>query len=858
MDERIWKAALAGLLHDIGKFAQRAGIRGSRSWDETAQKDFKYYYAVLTADFIDKYIPESWRVPIKNAAGNHHRPSNRIEWALALADHLSAGERADPPSEARAAQPKQLLSIFCSLTSDGYKTPQDVYWPLNVLDFHSGSNKESLFPGEAWDESRVWKAYEGLWESFCMEAGQLRDIHHEQGNPSIYLESLLYLMQRYTWSIPSAYYRSRPDISLYDHDRMTAALAAVLVGSELSDEVLKNLSSKSENEEENLALLVGGDISGIQEFIYTISARGAASALRGRSFYIQLLTDAAARYMLDRLELPATNLIYASGGHFYILARPNDQLKLTEIQKEISKALLYHHRGDLYLATASIPLKGRDFYHGKIGQSWGQLSDRLQQAKQRRFSDLEEDLSALFLPQGHGGNLEKQCQVCGSEHPDTQADAKGHDPDKEVRKCPQCVSYERLGEMLRQSEYLVLERIPASRPPEMKSLPVPGNWEEVISTLGLRVQLHNLDGSLHQEGYKERWIFALSEQALHKLSNAGDAFTVVGRRFLVNVTPTITEKEIAEFRKKGARDLPVAESTKPFHILEAEAEGIPRLGVLRADVDGMGEMFSQGLGDSTSLSRVASLSFAISLYFEGWVEVLGLDQNKADLAARGKEKLYSIYSGGDDLFFVGAWDVVVEFARKVRTDLYEFAAYHPGVHLSAGIALVDGKYPLYQAAQEAQSAEDHAKHLQWLDNGVVRKKDAVSFLGQAMPWKKFGLEDCSQKDITTAHALMHLLVDERDKGAATPLIRRLIGLHERYQEALEKRRRRGEDQNRSGQEQALWGPWNWLGYYSLSRLYRQSRDEDVKSLRDELKAADFRNIEWIGLAARWAELIQRK
>jgi CRISPR-associated protein Csm1 len=275
-------------------------------------------------------------------------------------------------------------------------------------------------------------------------------------------------------------------------------------------------------------------------------------------------------------------------------------------------------------------------------------------------------------------------------------------------------------------------------------------------------------------------------------------------------------------------------------------------------VDGMGVMFSQGLGEHASLSRVASLSFAISLYFEGWVEVLGLDQNKTDLAAGRGERLYSIYSGGDDLFFVGAWDVVVEFARKVRSDLYEFAAHHPGVHLCAGIALVDGKYPLYQAAQEAQSAEEQAKHLQWFDDGAAKKKDAVSFLGQALPWKNFGLEDCSQKDITTAHALMHLLIEERDKPSTNPLIRRLIGLSERYQAALEERQKRGEDQNRSGQKQALWGPWNWLGYYSLSRLYRQSRDEDVKNLRDELKAADFRSIEWIGLAARWAELILRK
>ena len=33
-------------------------------------------------------------------------------------------------------------------------------------------------------------------------------------------------MQTYTWCIPSAYYQSVPDVSLYDHSRMTAALAA--------------------------------------------------------------------------------------------------------------------------------------------------------------------------------------------------------------------------------------------------------------------------------------------------------------------------------------------------------------------------------------------------------------------------------------------------------------------------------------------------------------------------------------------------------------------------------------------------------------------------------------------------------
>ena len=69
-----------------------------------------------------------------------------------------------------------------------------------------------------------------------------------------------------------------------------------------------------------VALLIGGDISGIQKFIYTIASKKAAKTLRGRSFYLQLLTEAVLRFVLGELELPYTNVIYAGGGHFFLLA----------------------------------------------------------------------------------------------------------------------------------------------------------------------------------------------------------------------------------------------------------------------------------------------------------------------------------------------------------------------------------------------------------------------------------------------------------------------------------------------------------------------------------------------------------
>ena len=123
-------------------------------------------------------------------------------------------------------------------------------------------------------------------------------------------------MAIYTWSVPAASYRSEPDISLFDHSRVTAAIASCLC--DLDDNTIQQLlasnNSGQPNDEIVVACLLEGDISGIQRFIYTITARGATSALRGRSFYPQLLTDAAARYILHKYDLTVANLIYSGGG----------------------------------------------------------------------------------------------------------------------------------------------------------------------------------------------------------------------------------------------------------------------------------------------------------------------------------------------------------------------------------------------------------------------------------------------------------------------------------------------------------------------------------------------------------------
>ncbi len=886
--------ALAALLHDIGKFAQRAGWRSGR-------------HTVVGGEFVRRYVPRRWREHLYPVVGHHDTPlEGYTTKVVALADRLSSGERV--PTQ-RHHHPRQLLSIFCRLELDPpgegeagkpLRAPADRYWPLSPL----ALDEAVLFPDEEMPPERVAEAYQHLWQGFEAGAEALREAHEADGHLPTYLESMLLLMQRYTWCVPSAYYHALPDVSLYDHSRTTAALAAVLQGMEESrvDTLLNALRQwhrerqatptappPSALEETPVALLVGGDLSGVQDFIYTITSKGAAGALRGRSFYLQLLTEAVARFVLQALELPITNLIYQGGGHFYLLTRPGDEARLREVREDLSRILLAHHRGDLYLALAWEPLAGADFYNGRIADAWGRLAEGLRETKQHRFAELDEALYALFLPQDHGGNEDRQCQVCGREHPGTR-------PEDGVRKCPPCRSYEALGDELRHARYLWLTTAETPQVPGGPLATPPGGWQEVLAALGVRAGLAREPDGIAEEP-APRLLLALKDDAMEALRPT--ASTAVGRRFLVNVTPTIEEADAEWFTTlpdrqrqglmealttEGVKELPqelprkYRGRIKPFTWLEVQSTGIARLGVLRMDVDDLGRIFQRGFTHRqgrpdeeriATLSRMAALSFAMSLYFEGWVEVLA---ERVGRTEEGRQRLYSIYSGGDDLFFVGAWDAVVELARLIRADLARFAADHPGLHASAGVALVGGKYPLYLAAEDAGEAEGAAKALSWRDDeGRLHRKDAVTFLGRPLPWSRFGLEPCEADHRETVHAMAHWLAravaseerggDGRREAPPRALLRDLIRLQQMYEEAARERRWAEGDGGRAGEEPVYWGPWMWRGFYILTRLARRvgasAEREEIEALARRMQGSGFRLIEWIGLAARWAELLTR-
>ncbi|MCS6904557.1 MAG: hypothetical protein RML72_04475, partial [Bacteroidia bacterium] len=202
-------------------------------------------------------------------------------------------------------------------------------------------------------------------------------------------------------------------------------------------------------------LFVGADISGIQNFIYDIVTKGASKNLKGRSFYLQLLTDCTAQLVLHKVNIRhSCPIVYSSGGKFFMLLPHTPEVVqiLEEIQKEIEKELWNLHKGKLYLSFGYVPFAlqvqngvqkvsiPEDYLENKFVDSsnlewstlWQTINHITSKRKQKKFLNLiasqenfteffgEEISSNLRKGIGRGGDLENDpayriCSITGEE-----------------------------------------------------------------------------------------------------------------------------------------------------------------------------------------------------------------------------------------------------------------------------------------------------------------------------------------------------------------------------------------------------------------------------------------------------------
>jgi CRISPR-associated protein Csm1 len=803
MDE--WSQLLvSSLLHDLGKFWQRTGEPHSAGYAHFDEQTYGRHgaHAKWSADFIECMLPD-WK-PATWAVLTHHRPQVPLAALVALADRLSAGERDDEETLSQASS-KQSLSIFSRLRLEEGEPPL-AWLPLRPLRIEEGS----VFPlAQPLAAPREQAAYQELWRGF---EGEVRQIPSGLTFEARF-QTLLALLQKYAWCVPSAYWGTVPDVSLYDHSRTTCALAAALSRSGISAaEVDALLAGTGDAWQAERLALVAGDITGVQRFIYTITAKGAARGLRGRSFYLQLLTEAIARWLLRELQLPSVNLLYAGGGRFYLLTHRLERGQLADLRRQLDHLLLQAHGGDLYVALAHMPLRFEQFERGQFREPWTQLHQELNVQKQRKFGSLEpaEQAALLFAPRGGGGE-EQPCSVCRRDGEWASAEVD------ELHKCTLCASFEELGAELCKARWLFLRETA----PVFPSQPA-RTYRDALRGLGLELVFVDDDTNLPQAVRGGPGLLLRLDETDFLVPPALEVArqhqsVALGFTFLANVVPL--DRSVVEFAR-----------------IATAAKGIERLGVLRLDVDDLGRVFGLGFGQRMTLSRVASLSSLLRLYFEGWLAELARRHN------REGPHIYIVYAGGDDVFAVGSWDRIATLGQEIQRDFHRFTGGHPDLHLSAGIALVAEDYPLYQAAEEAREALEAAKARS--ENGRV-VKNAVTFLGQTMGWDRFA---------QVAQQVEFLVQLIEREGVPRSVLQVLKVAARHYEEA----RAQASQHGRFRAGQLVYGRWMWLLAYALARL-AERHERAAGELRSlELALREPASAESLGVISRWAELATRK
>lgn len=668
---------------------------------------------------------------------HNHTKSNYPDLCSILkkADHHSASEREDI-DDTQEVNKTPLISLFSKIVLEGNDKVDEQYIPLNKLSLDDGSFN-NLKPAAKKDTMGGWNLvpeYNRLWDEFNSEFELIQN--------KTDFNTLLALLKKYASTMPSAAYKSKSDISLYDHSKTTAALAVSRYLFNRDGDV-----KLTQNNDLNCYLAIEGDISGIQKFIFKISSpqeaqSGMSKRLRGRSLYLTLLCDAIATHIAEELELCEANILFCGGGRFTIIG-PNTQIakeKLAEIKSKLNKFFIDEFNAELYLALVSIECCGDDL--AKFGQITRKLSNKLNEDKKHKFSDNLDDVFNF----DEEIKYDDLCSVCGTPYPKKE--------DSVV--CKTCKNHEKLGQNAANADYMI------------KCITDKGEGYFIEPA---NVDYHFLNKSRDIADKINSWSKTCKKVEVIKLNDT-NFLDLANHEFESNVSFSFsfmgnTVPNLGRFADNH-KYMPLY-----FEHLAKISNGANKLGVLKMDVDNLGLIFSEGLKESydenLGISRVSALSSQLDMFFSGFVNNIAsefkvyskvFDEDKFDkkeleiqndneeikesvfvyklkygceLSDDEADKLkdYEIptihinYSGGDDLLVLGPYDDIIKFAQELRNTFKIWTASNPSINLSGGINIVSPKFPIGKAAITSEEYLDAAKSC---------GRDKITLFGEVVNW----------------------------------------------------------------------------------------------------------------------------
>jgi CRISPR-associated protein Csm1 len=575
-----------------------------------------------------------------------------------------------------------------------------------------------------------------LWQA--LEDGLSKIPSSHKNDWAIWLEHFDTLWMMVSHAIPSAtsqYTGVRPDVSLYDHSKTTAAFATAMwryheENQHDKEKVTLNLKTRQGDHgwDEKKLLLVQGDFFGIQDFIFAHGGetqRNAAKLLRGRSFFVSLLTELAALKILEALSLPPTSLVLNAAGKFLIVAHNTSASKaaIERVENEINQWFLDLTYGQQGMGIATLEASCNDFIvadknasekpFSRLMKSLFEVLERKKLARFNLFKHSKEFVVRNQFLKDFNNEL-GACAITGN--------LPAHNKKDGVAVSKLAADQITVGQELARSDrnFIAIGR---------DNIPGQALKQEIF---GYRVSF--VDQSVTSNAFAEH----IKQGKISRVFDVSPPVTEhlwqgFARRFINAQVPRFVETdktwELAKYKSISEEDFDSDNRIKTFNHIACEDRqptdeklinwrGIVALGVLKGDVDNLGLIFQSGIRDA-SFARMATLSRQLNNFFAVYLPWLCHQETKF-------RNTYTVFAGGDDFFLIGPWRSQMQLAQLMREKFTQFVA-NKQITFSAALVNLKPGIPVRHFGEFAEAALEQAK-------SKDEHKDKVYCFAEVLQW----------------------------------------------------------------------------------------------------------------------------
>ena len=296
-DKRLEELELAAFMQDINRIAERNGIEN--------------FY-----DKISEVLPSGFSIePIRSLIEGN----GELSWILDKAEEVSRG------NDGAALELGSHLKSIAASVSLFDKRGLDTDLPLSVR------NGKSCIPGST-DTSSIKELFSEMLDD-------MKELTVNK-NFSSFFFALDSLFEHYLSAVPSA----SSCVSLYQKAKIKVAIASSLYLYAADNGV------KEEKPEERPFVLLSGDATGIQKYIFGVNTyKHSVKMIRARSFQIWIQSLLIAGHICSSLGLTNSNIITFSGGKFLLLLPNTDALMkvISNTRYEVDNLCLSEYSGEI-------------------------------------------------------------------------------------------------------------------------------------------------------------------------------------------------------------------------------------------------------------------------------------------------------------------------------------------------------------------------------------------------------------------------------------------------------------------------------------------------------------------------------